>query len=175
MGGPALLSVSRTLSVLYTPWLMVVQLVVSTAILIDTLRVWLPDASQLGTSATLIPAVLIAMASLVLHELGHAAAGARFRQVPRRIGVSLHRGLIPALFVDVAIRGTRTPAQLATMALSGVIAQLLAASALCVTAHLFPTAAHILVAAAAITVILALLELIPLPGTDGADLIAALR
>lgn len=120
-------------------------------------------------------AIAIAIATLLVHELGHAAAATRHRQIPLRVGMTMYGGLFPSMFVDIRARQNPRRIATATVAGAGSTLQLLAAAVLCTGALLAPDARGLLVMSALATSALALVQLLPFPGSDGADVIAALR
>ena len=119
--------------------------------------------------------VAIALITLVGHELGHAAAASRYGHQPLRIGLTLHRRVLPAMFADIWRRGSSNRNQIIAMALAGCTAQLLLAAFLCLLILVFPSAIGALSVAVLATVGLTFAQLIPCYGSDGEIAIASFR
>ena len=119
--------------------------------------------------------VAIALITLVGHELGHAAAASRYGHQPLRIGLTLHRRVLPAMFADIWRRGSSNRNQIIAMALAGCTAQLPLAAFLCMPNLIFPSAIGALSVAVLATVGLTFAQLIPCYGSDGEIAIASFR
>ena len=119
--------------------------------------------------------LLIALTTLVVHEIGHAAAAVRHGQQPIQVGLTLHRCVFPAMFVDIRHRAPPSRKGAIAIALAGCMAQLLIAAILCLLIVVIPGAIGVLSMAALATVGLSLAQLIPCHGSDGEVAIAAMR
>lgn len=114
-------------------------------------------------------AILLALCTLPLHELGHAAA-ARCRGVPiLGLALCLARPAIPALFVSLDGVNQLSLAGRLQIVLGGVYAQMLAATAM-LAAGTYLHAQWLILSALA-TLLLATAELIPIAGSDGQRLL----
>lgn len=174
--GRRLWRLSKLLSVLFTPWLMIGMSVVALVIVVGTVASSHASGELWSTTkAERLVAIAIAIATLLVHELGHAAAAARHRQIPLRVGLVMYGGLFPSMFVDIRAMHRPRPVSTATVAGAGSTLQLLAAAVLCTSAFLAPDVRGLLVMASLATSALALVQLLPFPGSDGAELIAALK
>lgn len=171
--GPQLRRLCAALAVLYRPlWMWS-----STAIALAVILALAPTAFAWSTfqGARGLPqaAVILALAALglLLHELGHASAAYRSGRGSRSIGLTLAYGFVPAVFIDLepATRQVARAAALRTE-LAGCHLQLLYAATLMGVGRLLPGAA-VADAAAALTLVLAGWQLLPLPGQDGAHIL----
>ena len=120
-------------------------------------------------------ALLIALTTLVAHEIGHAAAAVRHGHEPVQIGLVLYRRLFPAMFSDTRHRAPPSRYEVITIALAGCTAQLILAAILCLLILVLPGAIGVLSMAALATVGLSLAQLIPCYGSDGEIAIASFR
>lgn len=68
--------------------------------------------------------LVIALMTLLGHELGHAAAASRYGHQPLEVGLTLHRHMLPALFVDIEYRESPSRNEVIRIALAGCMAQL---------------------------------------------------
>ena len=173
--GKRLWRLSRLLSVLFTPWLMLCMCLVSAVIVASSVYTSHASGELWSTAkAERLIAIAIAIATLLIHEFGHAAAAARNRQIPLRMGVAMFGGVFPSMFVDIRARLNPPWRAVAIVAAAGSTLQLLAAAVLCTAALLAPGAGGLLVMAALATTALALVQLLPFPGSDGAEMISAI-
>lgn len=119
--------------------------------------------------------LVIALMTLLGHEVGHAAAASRYGHKPLQVGITLHRYMFPALFVDIAYRETPSRNEVIGIALAGCVAQLLLAAVLCLLLMAFPSLVGTLSMALLATLGLTFAQLIPCCGSDGAVAISALE
>ena len=118
--------------------------------------------------------LVIALMTLLGHELGHAAAASRYGQKPLKVGLTLHRHMFPALFVDIWHRESPSGNEVIGIALAGCVAQFLMAAILCLLILAFPELIGTLSMAVLATLGLTLAQLFPCCGSDGAVAIDAL-
>ena len=119
--------------------------------------------------------LLIALMTLVAHEIGHAAAAIRHGREPIQIGLVLHRRMFPAMFVDIMYLATPNRNEVIVIALAGCTAQLILAAVLCLLILALPGTIGALSMAVLAALGLTFAQLIPCYGSDGAVAIAALR
>ena len=119
--------------------------------------------------------LLIALITLLAHEIGHAAAAVRHGHEPVQIGLVLHRRVFPAMFADIRYHAPPSRSEVIAITLAGCAAQLILAAVLCLLIVLLPSAVGALSMAVLATVGLTFAQLIPCYGSDGAVAIAALR
>ena len=119
--------------------------------------------------------LLIALMTLVAHEIGHAAAAMRHGREPIQIGLVLHRRVFPAIFADIMCHAPPSRSEVIVIALAGCTAQLILAAVLCLLILALPSAIGALSMAVLAAVALTFAQLIPCYGSDGAVAFAALR
>ena len=155
--------------------------------------IWVSALSALIIMATMLPLVLsgdrflprsgigqaigllIALTTLIVHEIGHAAAAVRYGQQPIQVGITLHRYVFPAMFVDIRHRAPPSRKGAIAIALAGCMAQLLIAAVFCLLILVLPDVMGAVSMAILATVGLAVAQLMPWCGSDGAMAISALR
>lgn len=121
----------------------------------------------LGISAA---AIALAVLGIVLHEFGHAAALRAMGGRPGEIGFGLYYGFLPMLYSDLSQAWRLSRRRRVLVNLGGIYLQIVYAGALLLAARAFPQTAAASIAlhlAATASVMMALLQLLPLSGTDG--------
>ena len=125
------------------------------------------DAAFLpGALAGLVPGVL-------LHELAHACAAWSYGGHVFEFGLCLHR-LVPGAYVLTDVSGVRGSLRQAQIDAAGVELNLLLAGFFLIAASAAAQTASFLLGAALLNVLLAVGNLLPLPGVDGGRVLAAL-
>ena len=146
--------------------------VLGCSVLLGPGREALRTLTQPATPAVLVGAVLIAWASLVLHELSHAGALIRAHGRPRRFGLMLFY-LMPAAYCDVTDAWVLPRRHRALVILSGALAQFALAGGLFLAGAL-GAPAQLTTVAGVLMLLTCAVNLFPFVKLDGYLLVAAL-
>lgn len=163
---------------MFSPLPFVLLILASSLVLQSRVLYWAPSnvigLLQAASLGDLAGGVVLTLIGLALHELGHAAAALRSGRRAQELGVTLAYRFVPALYLQLgpapaaATRWERLSTEIA-----GSSVQLMYAAALVAVSTYAPSFTAVI--GAVLTLLLALWQLLPLPGQDGAHALRALR
>jgi putative peptide zinc metalloprotease protein len=127
--------------------------------------------SSISAPQLLLGFVVVLVGGLI-HELGHAAALARFQQTPGAIGFGLYAGFLPVFFADLSYSWRLRTRQRVVVSLGGIYLQLIFSSLVIGISSIWKS--DFLLAAGLSSAVLAVFQLIPVARSDGFWILADL-